>query len=64
MTFLLGALGLLVGSYLNVLALRFSSEEGFKGSRKGRSHCPYCSKTLEWYELIPVVRYFLQGGTC
>ncbi len=64
MTFLLGALGLLVGSYLNVLALRFSSEEGFKGSRKGRSHCPYCKKALCWYELVPLVSFLIQGGKC
>lgn len=64
MTFLLGALGAFVGSYLNVLALRFSPEEGFGASRKGRSHCPHCKQTLRWYELIPVISFFIQGGKC
>ncbi|MDP2650691.1 MAG: prepilin peptidase [bacterium] len=64
MTFLLGALGLLVGSYLNVLALRFSPKEGFRASRKGRSRCPSCGKTLRWYELVPLVSFFIQTGKC
>lgn len=64
MIFPLGVLGVLVGSYLNVLILRFSPGEGFRASRKGRSHCPHCGETLRWYELIPVVSYLLQGGKC
>src|SRR3989344_2716208 len=64
MTFLLGALGLLVGSYLNFLPLRFSQKEGFRASRKGRSRCPSCGKALRWYELVPLVSFFIQEGKC
>ncbi len=64
MNFVLGILGALVGSYLNVLSLRFSPEDGFKASRKGRSHCPYCKKALQWYELVPLVSFLIQGGKC
>ncbi|MBI2013044.1 MAG: prepilin peptidase [Candidatus Colwellbacteria bacterium] len=57
-------LGTIVGSYLNVVSLRFSRNEGFKASRKGRSHCPHCAKTLKWYELIPLLSFLIQGGKC
>lgn len=53
--------GLIIGSFLNVVALR-------DGKRKtiltGRSECPHCKKTLQWYELIPLVSYLSQGGKC
>lgn len=29
-----------------------------------RSHCPSCSKPLAFYELIPVVSYIIQLGSC
>lgn len=61
---LLGGLGFFVGSYLNVLGTRFSREAGFRASRKGRSHCDHCGKPLRWYELVPVMSFFLQGGRC
>ncbi|MDP3991569.1 MAG: prepilin peptidase [Candidatus Colwellbacteria bacterium] len=57
-------LGTLIGSYLNVVSLRFSREEGFRASRKGRSHCPHCDKTLKWYELIPLLSFLIQRGKC
>ncbi len=60
----LGILGAFVGSYLNVLAFRFSPEEGFSASRRGRSYCPHCRKALAWYELIPVLSFLFQGGRC
>lgn len=52
--------GLIVGSYLNVVILRYGKES----SSKGRSKCIHCSKILCWYELIPVVSYFIQTGKC
>ncbi|MBI2594799.1 MAG: prepilin peptidase, partial [Candidatus Colwellbacteria bacterium] len=56
--------GALIGSYLNVVSLRFSPEEGFRASRSGRSRCPYCSRTLKWYELVPLLSFLIQGGRC
>ncbi len=57
--FLFGIFGLIVGSFLNVVILRFE-----KQSIGGRSACLHCKKTLHWYELIPVVSYFIQKGIC
>lgn len=58
--------GLFVGSFINVLALRYKpGEKIFKSDRvTGRSHCPHCKKTLSWYELIPLVSFVLQRGKC
>lgn len=54
-------LGLLIGSFLNVVILRFDTEESIA---KGRSKCPHCGKTLTWRELIPLVSFAVQGGRC
>ena len=64
--YLLLILGLLIGSFLNVVGLRFRYESGvlhFK-NLNGRSHCPRCKSTLKWYELVPVVSFLIQRGRC
>ncbi|MDD5318962.1 MAG: prepilin peptidase [Candidatus Pacebacteria bacterium] len=53
-------LGLIVGSFLNVVALRYNTGR----SVGGRSHCFSCRKVLHWYELIPLVSFMIQGGRC
>jgi len=50
--------GTSIGSFLNVLIDRLPKEE----SINGRSHCDYCRRHLRWFELIPVVSFFIQGG--
>lgn len=57
--FIFGILGLIVGSFLNVVVIRFGKQH-----LGGRSACPQCKKTLTWYELIPVVSYLVQRGLC
>ena len=59
-------LGLGVGSFLNVLTIRFRPEENFSiwQSLKGRSKCSYCQKNLKWFELIPLLSFILQKGKC
>ncbi len=59
-------LGLAVGSFINVLALRYKEDGRLISADiiSGRSHCPYCGKTLRWYELIPLVSFFMQLGSC
>lgn len=49
-----------MGSFFNVVSLRYP-KESFWG---GRSHCPYCKKSLSWYELIPVFSFVMQLGRC
>lgn len=53
-------LGLIVGSFLNVVILRYNTGV----SLGGRSGCPICGHTLQWYELIPVVSFCIQKGRC
>ncbi|MBI2035134.1 MAG: prepilin peptidase [Candidatus Liptonbacteria bacterium] len=64
--FLLFVLGVLFGSFLNVLSLRYD-ENSWLLSRKtlgGRSHCQHCKKTLGWHELIPVLSFIFLRGRC
>lgn len=53
-------LGFIIGSFLNVLVLRYGTGKGLSG----RSQCLSCSAPLRWYELIPVVSYLIQKGRC
>lgn len=52
--------GTIIGSFLNVVIYR--SENGEKLT--GRSHCPNCHKKLSWWELIPVLSFFILRGKC
>lgn len=51
--------GSVIGSFLNVLAVRLSNNESILWPS---SHCHNCQHKLKWYELIPVVSYIIQGG--
>lgn len=53
-------LGLVVGSFLNVVIYRYNS--GI--TLGGRSMCFGCGKTLRWYELIPVFSFIIQKARC
>ncbi len=61
MLFIFFVLGLFVGSFLNVLADRFSEGESVV---KGRSHCEKCKKTLKWNDLIPLLSFLMLRGKC
>lgn len=52
--------GFIIGSFLNVVALRLNTGR----SVNGRSACFTCSTQLSWFELIPVLSYMLQQGKC
>jgi len=47
-----------IGSFLNVLIDRLPKEE----SINGRSHCDYCKKKIAWYDLFPIISFFILGG--
>ena len=53
-------LGLIVGSFLNVVIYRLHTNK----SLSGRSHCLSCGAPLLWYELVPVISYLLLRGRC
>ena len=66
MNFVLFAFGAAVGSFVNVLALRYDPDQ-FLFERRvvgGRSRCPQCGKTLRWFELVPILSFLVQGGRC
>ncbi len=52
--------GLIVGSFLNVVILRF----GFVEQARPRSGCPHCEGRLRWFELVPVVSWLVLRGRC
>lgn len=54
-------LGLIVGSFLNVVILRLNTGRSIV---KGRSKCASCSRILSWYELIPVFSFLGLRGKC
>ncbi|NLA33331.1 MAG: prepilin peptidase [Tenericutes bacterium] len=54
-------LGLLFGSFYNVVGFRLPQK---KSIIKPRSSCSKCSHILKWYELIPVMSFIFQKGKC
>jgi len=66
LSFSLFFMGLIIGSFLNVVILRFEESRGFFHwpALTGRSRCPHCRKILRWHELIPLVSFLSQKGRC
>ncbi len=58
--------GLLIGSFLNVVGLRYTPGNKILSPKHigGRSHCVDCQTTLAWYELVPLFSFLIQKGTC
>lgn len=54
-----GLFGLIVGSFLNVVILRWGAK-----SLGGRSECSSCRHTLAWYDLVPVLSWIVLRGRC
>ena len=56
-----GVFGLMIGSFLNVLAWRLPRRESivFPGS-----HCPGCGAAIRFYDNVPVLSYLLLRGRC
>lgn len=64
--FFLFVFGVAIGSFLNVVALRYDGDHFLFDPKMigGRSHCPHCKKQLQWFELIPIVSFLIQRGRC
>ena len=58
---LLGVLGLLVGSFLNVVIWRLPRGESL--SHPG-SACPHCGHPIRWWDNIPVLSWLALRGRC
>lgn len=54
-------MGLLLGSFMNVLLDRWPH---WQGVVRGRSQCPHCGRVLTWYELVPLVSWLWLRGRC
>lgn len=57
---LLAILGLVFGSFGNVIVMRMPEDK----SINGRSHCPHCNKALTPIELIPLLSFLIQLRSC
>jgi len=53
--------GAVVGSFLNVVSLRYNTGQPIVG---GRSKCLNCAKKLKWRELIPIASFIFLRGKC
>lgn len=54
-----GFLGLIIGSFLNVVILRHGAR-----TIGGRSGCLSCGAPLRWYDMVPVVSWLALSGRC
>lgn len=61
--FLVLALGLSIGSFLNVVIYRLPRPD-VAISKPKRSFCPNCNSAIAWYDNIPVLSWLALGGRC
>jgi len=61
MSITIGFLGLLIGSFLNVVIFRVPRGESIVTPG---SHCPTCGHALRAWELLPVVSFLIQKAQC
>jgi len=57
----LGGLGLIIGSFLNVCIYRLPRHESLAFPA---SHCTSCGRSLSWYENVPVLGWLALRGRC
>ncbi|MFN4197352.1 MAG: prepilin peptidase, partial [Caldimicrobium sp.] len=60
-SFLFFLLGLIIGSFLNVVIYRIPKGISIISPS---SHCPKCGKKLKWYHNIPVISFIILRGKC
>ncbi|MHB8706187.1 MAG: prepilin peptidase [Coriobacteriia bacterium] len=57
----LGLLGLVFGSFANVVVWRLPRNESLSVPP---SHCPSCETPIHWYDNVPIVSWLLLRGRC
>jgi len=60
--FFMGILGLIFGSFLNMLIYRLPLDISLISPK--RSICPRCDYKIKWYENIPLISYVLLNAKC
>ena len=61
MVFVMGVIGAVIGSFVNVVSVRGTKGEDFV---HGRSYCPHCHHSLHALELLPILSYLFLRGKC
>ena len=61
MVFLVVILGLILGSFLNVVIYRLPRGLSLVAPR---SYCPVCGKPIKFYDNVPLISYLLLRGRC
>ncbi len=61
MIFLAAILGLVVGSFLNVVIIRLNKKQKFVSDR---SICPHCRHVLAPWDLVPIFSFIFLKGRC
>ena len=54
-------IGLVIGSFVNVVVARLPKGQSLV--RPG-SHCPHCRKRIKWWDNIPLLSYLILRGKC
>lgn len=57
-------IGFILGTILGSLSLALAERSLAKKSFWGRSYCLHCKKSLQWYDLFPVLSYLVLKGKC
>jgi leader peptidase (prepilin peptidase)/N-methyltransferase len=58
---IVGAFGLVFGSFLNVCIARLPKGESIVFPR---SHCPRCNHAVRWYDNVPLISFAVLRGRC
>ena len=61
MVFVMGVIGAVIGSFVNVVSVRGTKGENFV---HGRSYCPHCHHSLHALDLLPILSYLFLRGKC
>jgi leader peptidase (prepilin peptidase)/N-methyltransferase len=56
-----GVAGLLIGSFLNVVAHRLPRGESLVSPG---SHCPHCGAAVRWFDNVPLLSWLVLRGRC